>query len=467
MMDATRQKEVLKQAFRLTQADHRTAAIEGAIHSGKSLISAWRSGQRAIPPDQAQKLAEYLFKKDIEKQRWLVRSLDQARDPEKMTLLKELDQDSRELRIGSTSRDGYGRAGLLDQFMVRFLRLSGVKYRFVERDGVADLKTQLVQEDLDVGIGIFATLDRSLMIKFFTTPIRIGLNAIVLEDTLRRTGLSVKAAARKNGGEARPSLRQILAPEALESFPEADLSIVPVVVRTDVGGIYATKTLGFTESSLEFAADHHYSSYAEKLIEEELRYAGAGVPKAPVAIVDDVSALYVLRSLDRKKAGARLVFPLSNVKAAGEEKKWMPEYLVSISVKRTKADMVDYLRDALRLFLRTELQMISSFYTEACAQLENLAKEFCISNRSWKGKNSGELADSYAGDNRKLARAWTEYTFGLTKAQLNAHQDFELPWKPILQIAQDAYARKGRLGASAGQVSRKAAPKKETRSAAR
>jgi hypothetical protein len=188
----------------------------------------------------------------------------------------------------------------------------------------------------------------------------------VLEDTLRRTGLSVKAAApRGKSDEARPSLRQILAPEALESFPEADLSIVPVVVRTDVGGIYATKTLGFTESNLEFAADHHYSSYAEKLIEEELRYAGAGVPKAPVAIVDDVSALYVLRSLDRKKAGARLVFPLSNVKAAGEEKKWMPEYLVSISVKRTKDDLVDYPEARSRAKMASSSKTPRTWFAEA------------------------------------------------------------------------------------------------------
>jgi hypothetical protein len=101
---------------------------------------------------------------------------------------------------------------------------------------------------VDVGIGIFATLDRSLMIKFFTTPIRVGLNAVVLEDTVRRTGVGIKA------------IRKILAPEELGASPEPNLSVAPIVVRSDVGGIYASKTLGFNESNLEFAANHHYST---------------------------------------------------------------------------------------------------------------------------------------------------------------------------------------------------------------
>jgi hypothetical protein len=448
-MESTRQKEILQQAFRLSEGvDHRTVAIAAAVHCSKSLVGAWRTAQRPIFPEQAQKLAEYLFKKNVERQRWLVRALSQAKDPEKMTLLKELDQENRELRIGSTSRDGYGRGGLLDQFMARFFRLSGIKYRFIERDEMADLKMQLVQGELDVGIGIFATLDRSLQIKFYTLPVRVGLNAIVLEETLRRTGLSITDGNRRDTLGARRSLRQILAPEALEGFPEPDLNIVPVVVRTDVGGIYAMKTLGFTESDVEFAADHHYSSYAEKLLEEERRYSDTGLSKAPVAIVDDISALYVLRSLDKKKAGARLVFPLSNPRSASQEKKWMPEYLVGISVKRTNEDLVDYLRDALRLFLRTEIQMISSLYTEACLQMESLATEFCNFNRSWKGSTTGEPAGLQPNDSQNNARTWAEYTFGLSEAQLNFHQDFELPWKPILQFSRGAYARQERPAGS-------------------
>ena len=54
-----------------------------------------------------------------------------------------------------------------------------VRYRvhvrvFIEQEGLwktvgaFDLKEQLVQEEVDVGVGIFATLDRSSMIKFFS-----------------------------------------------------------------------------------------------------------------------------------------------------------------------------------------------------------------------------------------------------------------------------------------------------------
>jgi DNA-binding transcriptional LysR family regulator len=427
-MPDTKSSEVIKQALRLTSSGHSSKAIADDVDCSPSLVNAWRSGQRIPSNEQAQRLAKYLFPKDSEKQRWLERSLDQARDPQKVSLLKELDQNSRALRVGSTSRSSYGRKGFLDQFIARFFRLAGIQYRFVERDELVDLKEQLVQDEVDVGIGIFATLDRSLMIKFFTTPIRVGLNAIVLEETLRRTGVGIKP------------LRKILAPEELGASPEPNLSVAPVVVRSDVGGIYASKTLGFSESNLEFAANHHYSTYGDKLIAQEKDYVQAGLLKTPVALVDDVTALYILLYLDKQGVRARLVFPFSTELSAGLEKKWMPEYLVSISIKRTNVELVDYLRDALRLFLRTEVQMISSFYKDVCLQFEDLATELCVGNRSWEPDDLSRVSVSNPGEeNRACARAWVEYTFGLSSAQLEVHQDLELPWKPILQKSKMMY----------------------------
>ena len=426
MPDTKEPSEVIKQALRLTNSDNSSKAIAIVAGCSPSLVNAWRSGQRVPSNEQTRQLAKYLFPKDSDKQRWLARALDQAKDPQKVSLLEELDQNSRALRVGSTSRASYGRKGFLDQFIARFFRLAGIRYRFTGPDELVDLKEQLVQEEVDVGIGIFATLDRSLMIKFFSTPIRVRLNAIVLEDTLRRTGIAIKP------------LRKILAPQELEASPEPDLTVVPVVVQGDVGGIYAAKTLGFTESNLELAASHHYSRYGETLIEEEKRYAKAGLMKTPVALVDDVTALYVLKFLDKQKAPARLVFPFSTEKSAGLEKKWMPEYLVSISIKRTNVELVDYLGDALRLFLRTEVQMISSFYKDVCMQFEDLATELQIGNRSWEEDDKSKVTVSPTGEeNRASARAWVDYTFGLTTAQLTVHQDFELPWRPILQNSKN------------------------------
>jgi hypothetical protein len=423
-----RSNEIIKQALRLTSSERSSKSVAASILCSPSLINAWRSGQREPSPDQTKKLARYLFPRDSARQRWLENSLSEARDPQRVSLLKELDENNGELRIGSTSQANYGRKGFLEEFIARFFRLAGINYKFVERDDIVDLKEQLVQDELDVGVGIFATLDRSLLIKFFSTPIRVGLNAIVLEDGLQRTGLTIKV------------LRRLIAPEETDGKLQANLVVAPIVVRSDVGGIYASKTLGYSETNLEIPPGHHYSSYGQALIEQEDDYKNRHVAKIPVVLVDDVTALYILRFLDKQERRARIIFPFGTEQSAGRERKWLPEYLVSVAVKRTNTELVDYLRDALRLFLRTEMQMISSFYHDVCVQFETMATEAKIGRRAWAQDDLSRIANvNEEEENRAAARAWVEYTFGLCKMHLGLREDSELPWSAILQISETLY----------------------------
>jgi hypothetical protein len=342
--------------------------------------------------------------------------------------LQALDQQSVELRIGSTNRASYGRRGFLDQFFGRFMRLAGIRHQFIETDDLVDLKDQLVQNEVDVGLGIFATLDRSLLVKFFSTPIRVGLNAIATDAGLARAGVSIQ------------HLRKILAPEELGKSPQPDPNITPVVIRSDVGCIYSMRTLGYTETRIEFAGGHAYSEYGKTLIQLEDRYDSVKVPKLPVVIVDDVTALYVIRFLQKKKIRARLIFPVGTEASAGQERKWLPEYLVSVSVKRTNTELVDYLRDALRLFLRTELQMMSSFYHDVCRQLEKMATDVGVGTLSWTNQDVSRKAyEDQNEENRAAARSWVEYTFGITENQLRLRQDFNLPWRAILDMSRSLW----------------------------
>ena len=71
-------------------------------------------------------------------------------------------------------------------------------------------------------------------------------------------------------------------------------------------------------------------------------------------------------------------------------------------------------------------------------QFEDLATELQIGNRSWEEDDKSKVTVSPTGEeNRASARAWVDYTFGLTTAQLTVHQDFELPWRPILQNSKN------------------------------
>lgn len=421
--------EVLRSAIELSEANPKTtAAIAKGVNVSEDLVSAWRSGRRSPKADQVERLAKFLFPRMPEYQFWLIGELRKTQEPEPSNILERLDRRNVPLRISSTSKASYGRLGLLDQFFARFMRIGGIRYRFIKPDILFDLKNQLVQNEVDVGLGIFATLDRSLLIKFFSTPIRVGLNAIATEAGLERASLSIT------------TVRKLLAPQELGKSPQPDSSIAPVVIRSDVGGIYAMKTLGYTEANLEFARGHLFSEYGDSVIEAEKRYAALQIPKLPIAIVDDVTALYIIRHLQRKKISARLIFPVGTEKSAGQERKWLPEYLVSISVKRTNTELVDYLRDSLELFLRTELQMISSLYYDACRQFETMASEVGVGTLSWMREDSSRSPhQDQDEENRGAARAWVEYTFGITENQLRLRQDFDLPWKAILDMSRSLW----------------------------
>lgn len=103
--------------------------------------------------------------------------------------------------------------------------------------------------------------------------------------------------------------------------------------------------------------------------------------------------------------------------------------------------------------------MISSFYKDVCMQFENLATELQIGERSWEADDKSKVtASETGGENRASARAWVDYTFGLTTAQLAVHQDFELPWRPILQNSKNMICEQERAEVAAesnGETQRK------------
>jgi hypothetical protein len=77
--------------------------------------------------------------------------------------------------------------------------------------------------------------------------------------------------------------------------------------------------------------------------------------------------------------------------------------------------------------------MISSFMNEACALFEERMLE--LFKRS-KGVPSHSPANFFEGDTTDHVQAtkqWVQYTFGITQNQLDYHQDFDLPWRAILQ----------------------------------
>jgi hypothetical protein len=409
-------RDTLKTVFR--EKRYKTIDLVKALKISVATANSWRSGSRLCSPEHSEPLALFLFPKEPRMRQDFLRELNELRASPKSGLLEGLDSRERELRVSSTNY--FGGPGFLDLFTQRFIRVAGINAT-VERPSSSDsisIKDQLRRNEIDIGLGMFATLDRALTIKFLTTPIRIGLNAIVLDTSIVRAGLTIEDVAAGLLPDESPRSRRI------------QTRLLPIVARHDVGGKYIRNTLKITPAGVHFIDRFDHTLYAHELIQREDACRGDRQAALPVVVGDEVSAIYILASLEEHKQGAGLVFPLNTEQSvmAEKDKSTLPEYLVSISLRRSNYELNEYLSDALRLFLRTEVHSISSDYLAFYRELEAVAKLRVPANR---------FSTRYAttATRSKNASDWVKYTFGLLPEYLKEHQDFDLPWLPILKAA--------------------------------
>ena len=376
-----------------------TKEVAEELSLKQSRVAAWRAGQRAPDKKQSEALAALLRPTSTDDQTNMVVQLTKAVAKFKLSMLDDLASGGRKLKFGSTSYSGG--EGFLDTFLKRFLHIAGIDGEEISRDDDAiSLKDQLSAGEVDLGLGLLATIDRALTIRFLTTPIRVGLNAVVLDESLSRRPLTPK------------QLRDALTQKT--SVKDAQQQILPIVMKDEVGGTYIRKTLRFDPAMVDFVEKFQYTLYGKQLRSREQRFGGDSTARVPVAVLDEVTALYVLRYLQQEKRPARLIFSLDDSDSVKDEKKDLPEFLVSMSLNRKNTELIDYLTDALRLFLRTEIETIASYYVRFFHELETLAKE-TVSTAA--------------------ARRWAEYTFGISEGYLAIHEDVDLPWSVILKRA--------------------------------
>jgi hypothetical protein len=258
-------------------------------------------------------------------------------------------------------------------------------------------------------LGLFATIDRALTVRFFPTPIKVGLNGVVLQRDL-------------DGAKVRNErLRECLTLRGRHR----DL-IFPVVAKQDVGWIFVTKSLEFKEPNVGYVSRVDPQAYAQHLTHLRLRRT------VPVAVVDEITALRVLAALQRRGEPAQLLFPLNNESSVQVEKIELPEFLLSISVARKNTELGEYLSDALRLFLQTEVHSIASMYVDMACELEDLVLAHYPTDKQRNGAAARR-------ELQPIAQAWVEYTFRLREDYLDVYHDVDLRWLPILKRALAEY----------------------------
>ena len=391
-------------------------------------VNAWKTGQRIPSPEMSKKLAVVLFPgDDAELDRSaLLEKIDAVRqEPPQLGMLESLDSRKRALRIGSATY--FGKKGLLDLLFDHFIRVSGIgKDLSSGSDYSISLKQQLLQDQVDIGLGLFATIDRALTVKFFPTPIRVGLNAILLDASLDRARLIKLPKSSKE-----KSLNESTIMDALLPTPAGDhrRKLIPIVCKYDVGGKYI-RNIWNQQLPMRELDVFDPTRFVDELINREKMAESSPDSQIPVVVVDEITSVYILQILQDKGIGASLVFPMDNDDSVLDEKMALPEYPVSISVSRKNKELCEFLVDALKIFLTTEVHAISQIYVKHCLDLEALAATTIPANPS------SRRFEKSLKKRQEIAHNWTGYCYRLSNKSFDGYYDDNLPWRGVLKAAR-------------------------------
>lgn len=235
----------------------------------------------------------------------------------------------------------------MDQLFLRLLKLSGAGWDATVREN-PDVQSALVRNEQDIVLNHLASLDRSLLVKFWFLPVRLCLGAACprafVPDQKYRDRLQRSLIDRETRD---PKLRLRL-----------------IAVRESVGHRYCRDRLGMTEDSLILLDSRDLKGFAETLDKE----AHAGTGGTPILIDEELSILNLLGNPDLN-GGGRFVslMPLTTQRSirSNDLRRESTAYFVSIACSRKNVELRDFLEDALQTLLLTEIETTS----RALAQL--------------------------------------------------------------------------------------------------
>lgn len=371
-------------------------------------FNSWLLGRRRPSRRQVPELARFLTKGDRAAAKALESQIHGARATEHVAevpdALRRI-QDSKTLRIGvvvyppfgaNTKGTDVGFFGSLFQLFASYMGCQA-KVRAVTLDSAEQDLCE--KRSLDIITAIFAIPDRALSMKFFPTPIRVPLNAVVLENQIS-------------------SDKDLTAVQNLLEGPPGDSTATHkrfhfIVAPNEAGDLFVRHTLG---ADLEDKLQGTYVEYEAGDFIEALETKRPG--RSVVAVVDEMMCRSIIKGSTQP---AKLVF---------EENLALPTYSLCAAVDRADSDWIAYLTDALEFFVRSNVRRLRDLYQT----LEN--------------DLVGSLSDGNDVQSVKCSvRGWLR--------DLELHLPSSDPWTPI--AAED---NPGTTAAAAAPASRKPRRKK-------
>jgi hypothetical protein len=215
----------------------------------------------------------------------------------------------------------------LISYFTGILRFSGLTTTPVDLPG-CDVQKALADNVIDLCLSCFASVDRSLLAHFWTTPIRLSLGIVLHQRQAAEQQLVKEVFAQRRRITGR--------------------RFRPITVKGEAGAVYCKETLQFDEPDLVYSKDlspKRLANYLRQLSKE---------PDLPFIVVDEFASFKVLRELGGEGIP---VVPLSKQESIIKDlaRRELPQYFLSFACSRRQHELRDMIDQSFWLFLSTEL----------------------------------------------------------------------------------------------------------------
>lgn len=369
---------------------------------GITSASLWNysEGVRVPPRETAKAMGDRFYGVDSPRSHRFQSELEKIRNaasiPERKTsILGRIDSEG-EISVTVSSFPPFcGSAKFfLDTLISRLFSSGGLRAAMeVPKDPQFDIRKALANDQTDLILGYLATIERAVLISFFSTPFRICLGGVIRRDD--------------KGQEER--IQNAL---LLDRKPGQHPALNVIVIRQDVGAIYAN-TL-----KTQNLPDIHITPVdtTEEMIEAMTS------PDPPnkgirVALLNELTSFTILEKLNGVP-----IMPLSSLKAARETMRHkLPAYFLGLGCSRSRPQLREMIEQLLVLFLSTEIESTAN----ALKDLQKALMETV--------EKAARYYDEFSDQSKQFRAAynWTLYALCLDKN--HSYPDSAIPWKPILK----------------------------------
>jgi hypothetical protein len=396
---------------------HKKSLPQLSAESGvpQSTLWACKYGRRRLNVDQATAIAKHLGMEGARRNEFMaaVTNPSASEATREKSLRERLAAPNASLSVDWFEYEPFsdGKNKFVDQFLGRFLQLSGVERgrpKGFPATKIRDRQEKLLAGETDIAVNVFCSLTRLKLFAFFLFPMRLSISAVMPALFSHR--------------------RQEVQEKLLGKRPADNLRLI--VADWEVGFDHATRVMGLSADALAPVDDWDRTKLSDSLEELAKTHPDPDGP-VPVVLADEIMSLSIL---GRLKDRAVLVFPLSSKHSLrnSETRREAPEYRLALAIDRQARELADYLDEALKFYLLTDTELLATSYAKLFNDLSDFVK-MSIQAQSPDALEPGGEASGLIYE--RLARDFARYALRLDREGVDSYHDQFLPWRNILRRA--------------------------------